>query len=59
MSVAGHRDGESGVVHVLGGFEDGSILVWDVRKTDRELAAIKLFTEPGKSTIEYLTHDQS
>lgn len=47
MSVAGHRDVESGVVYFMGGFEDGSVLVWDSRRTDRELSGIKLFTEPG------------
>ena len=48
MSVASHSDAETGVVHILGGFEDGSVLVWDTRQTHEELARFKLFTEPGK-----------
>ena len=54
MSVAGHRDVESGVVYFMGGFEDGSVLVWDSRRTDRELSGIKLFTEPGWLVLSQL-----
>ena len=47
MSVTGHSDVESGVAYCLGGFEDGSVLVWDTRNTGEELARLKLFSEPG------------
>lgn len=36
-----------GVVHVLGGFEDGSVVLWDCRRGSSELAALKLYSEPG------------
>ena len=47
MSVANTFDAETGVVHCMGGFEDGSVLVWDTRNTGEELARLKLFSEPG------------
>ena len=37
----------SGVVHLLGGFEDGSVVLWDCRNISTELASLKLFSEPG------------
>ena len=37
----------SGVVHLLGGFEDGSVVLWDCRKNSSELTSLKLFSEPG------------
>lgn len=38
----------SGVVYVLGGFEDGSVVMWDCRNNSEEMASLKLFPEPGK-----------
>ena len=35
----------------LTGFEDGSVVLMDVRVPDKELASLKLFTEPGTATI--------
>lgn len=49
MSVASHCDVQTGVVCCLGGFEDGSVLAWDTRMTDRELAGLKLFSEPSEN----------
>ena len=49
MSVASHCDAETGVAYCLGGFEDGSVLAWDIRNTGEELARLKLFSEPGRS----------
>ena len=46
MCVRSYR-GPSGVECVLGGFEDGSVVTWDCRKGDSELAALKLVVEPG------------
>lgn len=51
MSVATHCDGESGVGYILGGFEDGSVLVWDTRRTNEEIARLKLFSEPCKHNV--------
>ena len=36
-----------GVAHILAGFEDGSVVLWDCRNNETELAALKLFAEPG------------
>ena len=33
--------------HVLGGFEDGSVVLWDCRNASRELSSLKVFAEPG------------
>ena len=52
MSVASHCNAENGVVYCMGGFEDGSVLVWDTRSTYEELARLKLFSEPGRVTIK-------
>ncbi len=40
----------SSVVYVLGGFEDGSVVMWDYRNKSEELASLKLFSEPGRMT---------
>lgn len=48
MCVAVHCDKVSGVVYVFGGFEDGSIVLWDTRHCQSEVTSIKLFTEPGE-----------
>lgn len=32
---------------VLAGFEDGSVVLWDMRHTGKEVASVKLFSEPG------------
>ena len=34
---------------VLGGFEDGSVVLWDCRNYSEEVTSLKLFTEPGQS----------
>ena len=47
MSVAAYCDSSNGVVYVLGGFEDGSVVNWDTRNNATELSSLKLFTEPG------------
>lgn len=47
MSVASHSDAQSAVAYIMGGFEDGSVLVWDTRWTNEELSRLKLFSEPG------------
>ena len=51
MSVSSHCDPESGVLYLIGGFEDGSVLVWDTRKTNKEIARLKLFSEPGVCSV--------
>lgn len=55
MSVSNHFDDDTGVLYCLGGFEDGSILIWDTRNVANELDRLKLFTEPGVSIIARLT----
>ena len=35
------------MVHLLGGFEDGSVALWDCRNDSSELTSLKLFSEPG------------
>lgn len=37
---------EDRTTHVLGGFEDGSVAVWDIRYPDKELSFLKLYSEP-------------
>ena len=34
--------------YVLGGFEDGSIVLWDERNNKTELNFCQLFSDPGK-----------
>ena len=40
-------------LRVLGGFEDGSVLLWDSRKPSVEVSALKLFSEPGEHTTVF------
>ena len=47
MCAAMHMDPASCMVYVFGGFEDGSVVLWDGRFSHKELASIKLFPEPG------------
>lgn len=32
---------------MIGGFEDGTLLLWDERNTNMELTSCQLFHEPG------------
>eukprot|EP00731_Ephydatia_muelleri_P022930 Em0015g513a len=36
----------SATAHILGGFEDGSVVLWDCRNPSRELSSLKVFAEP-------------
>lgn len=54
MSVANHCDAETGVVYCTCGFEDGSVLAWDIRNTSEELARLKLFSEPSRSIFDII-----
>ncbi len=47
MCVCMYNEESTGVMYVFGGFEDGSIVLWDTRQCQKELASIKLFLEPG------------
>lgn len=42
---------------ILGGCEDGSVVLWDIRRPDKELNAIKLFTETGKTVSRSYNND--
>ncbi|XP_064392367.1 guanine nucleotide-binding protein subunit beta-like protein 1 [Halichondria panicea] len=46
MCVCMYNEESTGVTYVFGGFEDGSIVLWDTRQCQKELASIKLFLEP-------------
>ena len=48
MCVCMYNEESTGVTYVFGGFEDGSIVLWDTRQCQKELASIKLFLEPGR-----------
>ena len=49
----------SGNQHVLAGCENGSVVLFDTRQANEELANIKLYTEPGTviSTIASCNED--
>lgn len=54
MSVkAIHEPSGGDALRVVGGFEDGSVLLWDSRKPSVEVSALKLFPEPGECTTVY------
>ena len=38
---------KSGVKHIVGGFEDGKVICWDIRNPGRELSYTEMFSEPG------------
>jgi WD40 repeat protein len=46
MCVRAWCDGSTGIPLVLAGFDDGSLLLWDVRRPSAEMTALKLFPEP-------------
>ena len=48
MCTSMYMEPANGMVYVFGGFEDGSIALWDGRFSHKELASMKLFSEPGK-----------
>ena len=48
MCVRAWCDGSTGIPLVLAGFDDGSLLLWDVRRPSAEMTALKLFPEPGE-----------
>lgn len=39
---------------VLGGFENGEILCWDVTNPNEETSKVKLFSEPGTCMQQHL-----
>lgn len=47
MCTSMYMEPASGMVYVFGGFEDGSVVLWDGRFSHKELASMKLFPEPG------------
>ncbi len=42
----------TGVSYVCGGFEDGSVVIWDERQTDKVYTFGSLFSDPSK----YFSH---
>ena len=48
MCVRAWCDGSTGIPLVLAGFDDGSLLLWDVRRPSAEMTSLKLFPEPGE-----------
>ncbi len=46
MCVYLYTEESSGTVYIVGGFEDGSIVAWDSRNSHKQLASIKVFSEP-------------
>lgn len=51
MCVCMYMGAALDVVYGIGGFEDGSIVIWDSRQPHKELASIKLFPEPGMLSV--------
>ncbi len=47
MCVYLYTEESTGVMYIVGGFEDGSIILWDNRRSSKQLASIKVFSEPG------------
>ena len=37
----------TGVCYLIGGFEDGSVVLWDERNPTAELCSLQVFSEPG------------
>ena len=37
----------TGVCYVMGGYEDGSVVLWDERNSTTELGTLQIFSEPG------------
>ena len=61
MAVKAIHDPSGGDAwRVMGGFEDGSVLLWDGRMPSGEVSALKLFSEPGEYyTWYHLTADSA
>ena len=53
MSVKLIPCASNGVLYVLAGCEDGSVVAWDCRKSSMELAKLNLFSEPGMYIYMY------
>ena len=51
MCVRAWCDSSSGQPLVLAGFDDGGLLLWDIRRPSTELASLKLFAEPGEIVL--------
>ena len=47
MCVHAHCIPLNGIPYVFGGFDDGSITLWDCRQPSAELTSLKLFHETG------------
>lgn len=47
MCVKSLYSDSTGSCYILGGFEDGSVVIWDERNPRAELHTCQLFTEPG------------
>lgn len=45
---------KSGVCYILGGYEDGTIVLWDERNPRTELHACQLFSDPGTYVCMYI-----
>lgn len=62
MCVQTHCSQSTGIPCVFGGFDDGSIVLWDCRQPSTELTSLKLFPDPGTglensvSVCDWLTH---
>jgi len=41
-------DSQNCMNYILGGFEDGSVLVWEERQPDKLFAVSQFFSDPGK-----------
>ena len=47
MCINSLCDASSGVCYILGGFEDGTLILWDERNTSTHLHTCQLFSDPG------------
>ena len=54
MCVHAHCSPLNGIPCVLGGFDDGSVTLWDCRQPSAELTSLKLFSETGVRLMLYL-----
>ena len=40
-------DSKNSTSYIFGGFEDGSVLVWEERQPDKVFAVRQMFSDPG------------
>lgn len=47
MCIRSLYSNSTGVCYLMGGYEDGSVVLWDERNSTAELSTLQIFSDPG------------